>query len=62
MHRPERVLEPGVVRPGVDEVGKPKLGDVAEPLDDLRVEQPERERFHLDVAVHRIFDDLHRFS
>ena len=61
MHRPERVLKPGMVCPGVDEVCKPELADVAEPLDYLRVEQPERERVRLDVAVHRIFDDLHRF-
>lgn len=36
-------------------------GDVAEPLDNLRVEQPERRRVRLDVAVHRNFDDLRRF-
>ena len=61
MHRPERVLKAGMVCPGVDEVGKPELGDVAEPLEFSRVQQPERERIRLDVAVHRIFDDLHPF-
>jgi hypothetical protein len=35
VHRPERVLEPDMVCPGVDEVCKPELGDVPEPLDDL---------------------------
>ncbi len=40
---------------------KPEPGDVPEPLDNLRVEQPECRRVRLDVAAHRIFDDLRRF-
>lgn len=62
VHRPERVLKPGVVCARVDEVCKPELGDVAEPLDDSRVEQPEHRFVRLDVAVHRILDDLHQFN
>jgi len=62
VHRPERVLEPGVVCAGVDEVREAELGDVAEPLQLLRVQQPERRRIRLDVTVHRILDDLHPFS
>jgi len=34
---------------------------VAEPLDLPGVEQPEREFVGLDVAVDRVFDDLHQF-
>ena len=62
VHRPERVLEPGMVCAGVDEVREAELGDVAEPLQFLRVQQPERRRISLDVAVHRILDDLHPFN
>lgn len=61
VHRPERVLEPGMVCAGVDEICKPELSHVAEPLDLYRVEQPEREIVRLDVAVDRVFDDLHQF-
>jgi len=59
VHRPERVLKPGVVCAGVDEVCKPELGYVAESLDRPGIEQPERELVSLDVAVDRVFDDLH---
>jgi hypothetical protein len=56
------VLEPGAVCAGVDEVRDAEPGDVAEPLQFLRVQQPERRRVRLDVTVHRILDDLHPFN
>ncbi len=66
VHRPERVLEAGVVRAGVDEIGEAELPDLAEALEERRVQEREQRRLNLDIAVDRVADRLcprrHRIS
>ena len=60
VHGAEGVLEPGMVRPGINEVRKPELLHVPEALDRWRVKEGEETGLHLHVAVHRVLDELHR--
>ena len=54
----ERVLEPRVGRPGIDEKRVPQLPDVAQALDGGCVEELERLRLEPDVVPERIADDF----
>ena len=54
----EGVLEAGMGRARVDQVGEAELPDVAQALHGIRVEQSQRERLDTDVIPERIPDDL----
>jgi hypothetical protein len=57
VHRPERVLEAGVLRAGIDEAGGPELPHAAQPLHLRRVEEAQLLVGEVDVAVDGIPDD-----
>ena len=57
-HGAKRVLEPRVVGPGIHEVGKTELPDVAEALQRRGVKQGKRKVLHFNIAVDRVLDDL----
>jgi len=52
------VLEPGVVGPRVNEIRKPQLLDVPEPLESRGVQQGECKILDFDVPMDRVLDDL----
>ncbi len=58
VHGPERVLEAGVVRAGIDEVCEAELPDLAKALEQGRVHEGEERGLHLDITVNRIPDRL----
>ena len=58
VHGPERVLEAGVIRAGVDEVCESELPDLAEALEQGRVHEREERGLDLDVPVDRVPDRL----
>ena len=62
VHRPEGVLEPGMVGAGVYEVGEPELPHVPEPLHGSRVKETDHGRRDFHVAMHRVLYDLHAQS
>ena len=57
-HGAQRVLEPRVVGPGVHEVGKTELPDVAEALQRRGIEQGKRKVLHFNITMDRVLDDL----
>lgn len=57
-HGTKGMLKARVVRPGVHEVRKPELPDIAESLERGGVEQGEGEILHFHVPVDRVLDDL----
>jgi len=58
----EAVLEPGVVRRGVDELDRPELFDPPEPLDRRCVDEVRGDAVQLDVVVDGVFDRDHAFA
>jgi hypothetical protein len=61
-HGAQRVLEPRVIGTRVYEKGEAQLPDIAEALENRRIEQPECKVLHLDITMDRVLDDLHRFT
>jgi hypothetical protein len=45
---------------GVDKIRKTELFNVAEALEYRRIQQGECKILYLDIAMDRVFDDLHR--
>ena len=52
------MLEPRMAGAGVDQIGKTKLPDIAQPLERGRIKKREDLCLHLHIAMDRIFDDL----
>jgi hypothetical protein len=59
VHRPEGVFEPGMIRPGIDQVRESKLPDVPQALEDRRVKERKLGFADLDIAMYRVLDVFH---
>ena len=59
VHRSKGVFKPGVVRSRVDKIGKTKLLDMAEPLEQRRVKERDGGRIYLHIPVDRVLDRFH---
>jgi len=56
------MLESCMGCPGVNEIGKAKLPDIAEALQRWGVEEGEEKVLHFNIPVDRILDNFHRFT
>ena len=56
----EAVREPRVHRTGVDEMSRPELANTPKPLTRRTVDDRHLDPVEVDVAVHRVGDDLAR--
>jgi hypothetical protein len=57
--RAKRVLESGVCRPGINEVGEPELPNVSKPLKGGGVDEAKGDVIDADVVPEGIADDIH---
>jgi hypothetical protein len=61
-HGTKRVFKPCMVGSGVYKIRKTELFNVAESLERRGIKQGKRKILHLDIAMDRVFYDLHKFT
>ena len=61
-HGAKRVLEPRMVGPGVHQIGKTELPDIAEALQRRGIKEGQCKILHFNIPMDRVLDDFHRFT